>query len=149
MFDGDEGVEIEVYFASLFARISKVRDVVFEEVESDCANVADCHANVDRWVVRNPHIKALRGWLTWGVDESGTCYFFAHSVVDDGVRLIDITPMGDPSERPTKFLIHDGSEKEFDDMRHRQSMVPYSSLGFLSGDLKAPAVASYDNAVQR
>jgi hypothetical protein len=48
----------------------------------------------------------------------------AHSVVEDAGVLVDITPIDENTQREGLwFLLHDGSEKEFNAMK-----VPFSQL---------------------
>jgi len=82
---------------------------------------ARCHTNVDRWVTENLGWKAVRGW---GVvsSEAGTANLAAHSVLrsDEGELVDIILTASDPA---TPFILHVGTEAEFDHLR-----VPYASL---------------------
>ena len=74
---------------------------------------ACCHANVDFRVKRNPHLRPVRGWMTVSQDESGRGIFAAHSVIDDGGELYDIT-LSDQAECDLyRFLEHLGTGEEF------------------------------------
>ena len=106
--------KIEGHFTSLLARIGEAVEVPFEPIFGDWQpRLAERHANTDKWVAQNPTLKAVREWLRWGEDEHGTCLLIAHSVIDDGGKLFDITPIHPNTPRP-KFLIDHGTKEAFD-----------------------------------
>jgi hypothetical protein len=117
---------VEEYFSKLFSRLSEAVPIRFSEVSlgewKPKAN--ECHQNVDFWIKGHPPHIALRGWLTWGPDDTGRCRFVAHSVVSDRDSLFDITPFVDERMRNTaSFLRHVGAEVEFSALKIRYSEV--------------------------
>lgn len=67
-----------------------------------------CHENVIRWCSENPDHRPVRGWLI-----TSGAVFDKHSIIDRGpAGLLDITPLVDRAY--TEFLIHDGTQEEFD-----------------------------------
>jgi len=81
--------------------------------------IADCHANVDRWIEVNPECTAVRGWVVCASYGEGMVGVTAHSVVkgSDG-HLYDITPVNDERMRPGMlFVPHSGDEASFIQLR--------------------------------
>jgi hypothetical protein len=77
-----------------------------------------CHENVNRWCRENPGHKPVRGWL---VEGEYMFMFTRHSVIDRGpAGLLDITL---PDRTCSNFLIHDGSQEEFDTLRNQEMAV--------------------------
>lgn len=118
--------EIERYFQSLQTRLAEARLVSFENVSlADWQpKPSDCHNNVDYWTTRHVGCTRVRGWLTWGEDESGSCHFIAHSVVEQDGALYDITPI-DPNTPPPRFVKHLGETEVFDAMQPAWSWTIY------------------------
>lgn len=126
--------EILSYFASLQSRIDEAKHVPFREVSMAewQPKPAHCHENVDWWVAGRQNRTRIRGWLTWGNDEYGSCLLVAHSVVDDDGVLYDITPI-DPYTPPPTFLRHLGDKTSFDEMQPEWSWTTYPIIVALSG----------------
>jgi hypothetical protein len=118
--------EILSYFASVQSRIEEAKHIPFREVSvADWQpKPAECHKNVDYWISGYEKRTRVRGWLTWGNDESGSCHLIAHSVVDDDGTLYDITPI-DPNTPPPMFLRHIGEKGAFDVMQPQWSWTTY------------------------
>jgi hypothetical protein len=133
--------EIQSYFDELYSRIGEGEHVPFEAVSLPGWEppLAECHKNVDHWVdYRNAQpqrrkLKAVRGWLTWGVDAFGYCNLIAHSVVDEDGKLYDITPIA-PDTPPLLFLRHVGTKKSFDEMQPEWSQTSYPLITSLSDE---------------
>ncbi len=84
-----------------------VRHAVASDLRGFHTDPSKCHENVDRWCRENPSDKPVRGWLV-----TGGFVFDRHSVIDRGpAGLLDITPL--PDRTYSDFLIHDGSQEEF------------------------------------
>lgn len=67
-----------------------------------------CHDNVNRWCEDHSGNEPVRGWIV-----TSSVVFDKHSVVRRGpTDLLDITPLSDRSY--SIFLIHEGSQEEFD-----------------------------------
>ena len=98
---------------------------------------SDCHNNVDRWIAHHDCCTRVRGWLTWGEDGAGSCQFMAHSVVEEGGVLYDITPIDSNTPTP-KFLKHLGETEAFDAMQPVWSSVIYPIITELSHEPTAP-----------
>jgi hypothetical protein len=72
------------------------------------AERSKCHDNVNRWCREHSVDTPVRGWLV----TSGSV-FDKHSIIRRGSSgLLDITPLSDRDY--SIFLIHEGSQKEFD-----------------------------------
>jgi hypothetical protein len=87
-----------------------VRPATPAEMGSFEAKEADCHRNVERWILDHPRHRHARGWL---VMPGG--HFVRHSVVqfEDG-RLVEITYVDGTHRR---FIWHDRiSQLPFDDL---------------------------------
>lgn len=117
---------IESYFASLQSRLGEARRVPFKVVSIAewQPQPSQCHKNVDEWIAGCHNCTRARGWLTWGKDETGSCFFIAHSIVDDNGILYDITPIA-PNTPPLMFLKHIGSTEAFDAMQPTWSSATY------------------------
>jgi hypothetical protein len=117
---------VERYFESLSLRTAGA--VLVPQISVSIGDwrpkPSDCHANVDRWVAQDQNRKAVRGWIVNGPDEIGSCLFIAHSVVQDGTALLDITPQN-PDTPPLRFLRHEGTTEEFDIMRKGRASLFY------------------------
>lgn len=104
--------------------------------------VADCHANVDKWVEANPGTVAVRGWVTYA-DFGLSIGLTAHSVVrePDG-QLFDITPLESKGVRPTmRFVPHVGDEQEFLTMRESKAFIECPcGADVFSANQKIPAM---------
>ena len=120
---------IESYFASLQSRLGEAEPVSFRAVSIAkwLPQPSQCHENVDYWIAGRHNCTRVRGWLTWGEDELGSCLFIAHSVVDDNGILYDITPI-DPNTSPLMFLKHIGTVEAFDAMQPQFSSATYPFL---------------------
>jgi hypothetical protein len=127
--------EILSYFASLQTRIDEATLVPFRAVSvADWKpKPAECHKNVDCWNVGHENRARVRGWLTWGNDEFGSCHLIAHSVVDENAVLYDITPI-DPNTPPPMFLRHIGEQESFDKMLPQWSWTTYPIIFELSDE---------------
>lgn len=91
----------------------------------------DCHGNVDHWVAHHPEAKAVRGWLFWGPDAAHRYNIMTHSAVEDARVLVDITPIDENTPREgLRFLLHGGSEEEFDAMKMPFSQLFYPFMSF-------------------
>lgn len=109
--------QTQLYLNALCERRDDCKPVDFISVtfaDGSSPSVAQCHANVDRWVKENQTHIAIRGWLF--LSSNGfNCCIAAHSIVKmhDGT-LIDITP-ADPAVTGTRppFQAHEGTEDEF------------------------------------
>lgn len=125
--------EILNYFALLQSRIGEARSVPSRAVSFGDwqPKLANCHKNVDSWNAGHENRVRVRGWLTWGNDESGSCHLIAHSVVDDDGVLYDITPIDPNTPRP-KFLTHVGQKEAFDAMQPQWSWTTYPIIFELS-----------------
>lgn len=104
------------YEASICQRLDQAVHVPFHQVSVPdwSPKVADCHANVDKWVQAHPECTAIRGWVTYA-DFGVAIGLTAHSVVRniDG-RLIDITPLGNEDCRlGMRFIPHLGEDRDF------------------------------------
>jgi len=85
----------------------RVRHAVASDLRGFQTERSKCHENVDRWCQKNLGDKPVRGWLV-----TGEFVFDRHSVIDRGpAGLLDITPL--PDRTYSDFLIHDGSQEEF------------------------------------
>ena len=117
---------IESYFASLQSRLDEASRVPFKAVSIAewLPLPSQCHKNVDYWIAGRLKSRRVRGWLTWGKDEAGSCLFIAHSIVDDNGILYDITPI-DSNTPPLIFLKHIGSREAFDAMQPTWSSSVY------------------------
>lgn len=103
--------ELERYFAALHARSHTARKLGYCAVSNPnwTPQPNHCHENVDYWVKAHPEAKAVRGWLIRATDGMGGYNYAAHSVIEEGGELFEITPgcEGYP------FVEHPGTEKEF------------------------------------
>jgi hypothetical protein len=116
------------YFRRLYDRLPEALTVPFREVHLKDWKPAlnDCHNNVDYWVKHSLGCTAVRGWIFWPADETGRCRFMAHSVVEEKGELVDITPIDRSTPRETLlFLMHSGTEPEFEAMKTGCSAVVY------------------------
>jgi hypothetical protein len=106
---------IESYFAELNAQRMNAPRVQFKAVKiEDWEPLPNrCHDNVDRWVAENPTRGAVRGWLIGATGGDGSTMYIAHSVVQEGDELYDITPLN-PPDLSAQFLKHKGTQAEFD-----------------------------------
>jgi hypothetical protein len=118
--------EIESYFAVLYARIGDAVEVPFERRSTPEwePSLAECHKNAGYWAALHPYLQVVRGWFVEGPYDFGSYRLIAHSVLDDGGRLFDITPIDPNSARP-KFLRHIGTTEVFDAMQPRWSWLFY------------------------
>jgi hypothetical protein len=125
--------EIQDYFASLQMRLGEAKYVPFKAVSVGDwqPKPSDCHNNVDYWIDSRNNCARVRGWLTWGEDEHGSCHFIAHSVIEDNGVLYDITPI-DPNTPPPNFLEDVGETKAFDAMQPTWSWTTYPIIVELS-----------------
>ena len=67
----------------------------------------DCHRNVDWYCAHNPKAVQVRGWMYFDL----LSQFVAHSVVEEGGTLLDITPSHASHRYP--FVRHIGNEEDF------------------------------------
>ena len=111
-------VHIESYFAQLNARRMDAVHIQFKAVKiEDWEPLPNrCHDNVDRWVAESLTRGAVRGWLIGATGGDGSTMYIAHSVVREGEELYDITPLNPPDLFP-RFLKHNGTQAEFDDLK--------------------------------
>jgi hypothetical protein len=113
--------ENEKYFSALYKRLRKARPVPVVSVAiGDWKPVPKmCHENVDRYTANQPALNAVRGWIIDGTDGNEGYLLVAHSIVEEGGYLYDITPADglpvNPSA-PRRFVEHIGTEKAFSDM---------------------------------
>lgn len=102
---------------SLTARLHRREDVVVRVLTAaeagDFVGIrSKCHENVNRWCSMHHEHSPVRGWLI-----SGDHILDKHSLIKIGEELVEITPMPDDA-RPT-FLLHDGTEDEFNRLPHQ------------------------------
>jgi hypothetical protein len=97
------------------------------------AKASECHANVAAYISSHPDCQPVRGWL---IEEfSGFAYFNAHSVVRlENGSLIDITPVN----CACPFIIHRGTEEEFERLTRNCPRVQYPPVEFGEDFLSAP-----------
>ncbi len=77
------------------------------------AERSKCHDNVNRWCQDHPNDIPIRGWLVTDTVHGGI--FDKHSVINRGqTGLLDVTPL--PDRAYTTFLIHEGSQEEYDSL---------------------------------
>lgn len=109
---------IESYFAQLNARRTDAVRVPFKAIKiEDWEPLPNkCHDNVDRWVAENLAYGVVRGWLIGATGGDGSTMYIAHSVVQEGEELYDITPLNPPDLSP-QFLKHEGTQAEFDELK--------------------------------
>jgi hypothetical protein len=113
--------ELENYFDEVYSRREEAEVVSSLKVSLPTGwepKPTECHQNVDYWVAQpqNQHLKAVRGWYIAATSDSSgsTLLLVAHSLVDDGGTLYDITPIDSPS---LKFLRHRGTTADFGAMQ--------------------------------
>lgn len=125
--------EIQDYFASLQMRLGEAKQVPFKAVsiEDWQPKPSNCHKNVDYWVNSRKNCLRVRGWLTSGGPDHGSCQFIAHSVVEDNGVLYDITPIGSNTS-PLNFLRHVGDANAFDSIQPTWSWTTYPIIVELS-----------------
>jgi len=104
------------YEASICQRLGEALRVPFRHVSLPgwSPEVADCHANVDKWVQVHPECTATREWVTYA-DLGVAIGLTAHSVVRniDG-HLFDITPLGNEDCRfGMRFIPYLGEDRDF------------------------------------
>jgi len=119
------------YFEHLVESLDTAVSVPFLQVEGDRwrPQANDCHNNVDFWVAHHANCKAVRGWLFWPPNELGQYVFMAHSVIEQGGSLADITPMDPNTHRDTLlFARHPGTEEQFNAMKTVCSQVFYPPM---------------------
>lgn len=107
--------DLESYFSALHSRRDTARPMKHRAVSTPewTPAPAKCHANVNRLVSSDPRLTAVRGWIIISESESGACYYAAHSVIEEGGELIDIT-LADQAECDRyRFVEHIGLEDEF------------------------------------
>jgi hypothetical protein len=122
--------EMDCYLQSLGARIGEQVEVPFKPVSAGDWKPRPrfCHENVDYWVASQSGREAVRGWLVDGTDGCDGFLVVAHSVVNEGGDLYDITPLDyAPFESNPRrwFLRHNGMTEEFDAMRKSPSHWVY------------------------
>jgi hypothetical protein len=100
-----------------------------------------CHGNVEQYVGTHPGCQPVRGWLVEAFE--GFTYFNAHSVVrlKDG-SLADITPLN----RHCPFILHLGTDEEFERLRHERPRVEYPSIDFSALGYCVPVEDSSDES---
>jgi hypothetical protein len=108
------------YESSICSRLHQAVHVPFRHVSLPDWSpvVADCHANVDRWVEAHSEYEPVRGWVTYASFGIATG-LTAHSVVcgPDG-QLFDITPLGNEDYRQSmRFVAHIGDDTSFTAMK--------------------------------
>jgi hypothetical protein len=121
------------YFRRLLERESLAVAVPFRAVTREVwtPKKNECHKNVDYWVEHYPGVKAVRGWLFWGPNEAQQFNLMAHSVIEEGGTLVDITPIDQNTPREgLRFLPHLGTEEEFIAMKTSCSQVLYPPISF-------------------
>lgn len=99
--------------AELFTNLHLARHVRFQRraIPTFTPQPHDCHNNVDRWCAVHPECKPVRGWLVfqYPLARHPVVRFQPHSVIEDGGRLVDLTPREGSDE--LLFLPHpDGNE---------------------------------------
>ncbi len=108
------------YAALIGAHSAEAVRVPFKAAEPGnwSPRVAECHANVDRWVTDHAGCRAVRGWVTFYPLLVGV-RLTAHSVVEDANgNLLDVTPLEDERYRQgMRFVRHPGSECLFHALR--------------------------------
>ncbi|MES2294607.1 MAG: hypothetical protein V4527_15000 [Pseudomonadota bacterium] len=117
------------YLNSIFARRAEARSVDFRAVAfCDGARpaIAQCHANVDRWIREHPVDAAVRGWLIISCSPFN-CLLGSHSIVrSSSNELFDLTPVTE-GQRRVPFLPHAGSTESFEpflDLEFRSLIWP-------------------------
>ena len=117
----------EEYATSICSTRADAAMIPFVEVALDgwTPQIADCHANVDRWVAANPGCEAVRGWVSYISFGPAGEELTAHSVVrnPDGA-LIDITPVWPGAPRGGAFIEHGGDTALFFAMKVRNIHCP-------------------------
>jgi hypothetical protein len=97
------------------------------------AKTSECHANVAAYIRSYPGCQPVRGWLIEQFD--GFAYFNAHSIVRlENGSLIDITPL----DCDCPFIIHQGTEEEFERLTRNCPRVQYPPAEFGEDFLSAP-----------
>ncbi len=143
--EADEDVAAELY-----ARRKEAIQVRQEQVRLGdwTPERQHCHENVDYWVAKNQSHKAVPDWLVGDHSFAGFDFFYfsVHSAVEmeDGA-LVDITP----SEPPSPFLRHIGTDEAFEPLRKlvRLQYPPLSQLPLIDfpdsqgGELGEPDLA--------
>ena len=109
------------YEADICARLANAQRVPFESrtIGDWRPEIANCHANVERWVRANPGSKGVQGWVEFANSSGDSTRLTAHSIVQapDG-RRFDITPVLDePSRFPGRFVEHMGDDQSFRAMK--------------------------------
>lgn len=107
--------DLQSYFASLHERRKQAKPLRHRNASTEdwTSKRACCHANVAFVVGQCPRLKPVRGWIIVSEDASGRCRFAAHSVIDDGGQLYDVT-LSDQAECDLyRFLEHVGAEEDF------------------------------------
>ncbi len=102
------------------ARVIQPRSVAI--ADGSAPQPHQCHNNVDRWVSEGTRRIAVRGWLVSSWTEYGGI-FDAHSVVEAGPSLFDITPLNAVNLR---FIRHAGAEEDFQLLRTKHPQFVHS-----------------------
>lgn len=81
-----------------------------------------CHDNVAAWVSQSLHHKAVKGYILFPPNPLyGGVLVQAHTAVDMGDGIFDITPSGASQSYP--FVRHTGSDDDFADMARAMRVV--------------------------
>jgi hypothetical protein len=100
----------------------------------EAAQEAKCHENAAAFLAQFPDHPVVHGWLVTEIGDAPEFFrLVAHSVnrSPDG-KLVDVTPLHEADRKAYRFVVHGGSDEQFDAIRLKFPEVLFPFLDCLA-----------------